>query len=159
MGDIRPYDHDAGVSFLVDSATSQAFTELDTRKSGIRIEAGIKELRFNNVCVDLIPWRAENTSNGVTTKVILHKAYSQVDVLLRAEGILAGPYHKLQSFPQSWAVPPKQVNFHGVSVSVPNSAACMLADRYLYTFGAFGVQFPCKWKCWVPCSLRISNGC
>ena len=83
MGDIRPYDHDAGVSFLVDSATSQAFTELDTRKSGIRIEAGIKELRFNNVSVDLIPWRAENTSNGVTTKVILHKAYSQVDVLLR----------------------------------------------------------------------------
>ena len=83
MGDIRPYDHDAGVSFLVDSATSQAFTELDTRKSGIRIEAGIKELRFNNVSVDLIPWRAENTSNGVTTKVIPHKAYSQVDVLLR----------------------------------------------------------------------------
>ena len=159
MGDIRPYDHDAGVSFLVDSATSQAFTELDTRKSGIRIEAGIKELRFNNVSVDLIPWRAENTSNGVTTKVILHKAYSQVDVLLRAEGILAGHYHKLQSFPQSWAVPPKQVNFHGVSVSVPNSAACILADRYLYTFGAFGVQFPCKWKCWVPCSLRIRNGC
>ena len=81
MGDVRPYDHDAGVSFLVDSATSQAFTELDTRKSGIRIEAGIKELRFNNVSVDLIPSRAENTSNGVTTKVILHKAYSQVDVL------------------------------------------------------------------------------
>ena len=78
MGDIRPYDHDAA-----DSATSQAFTELDTRKSGIRIEAGIKELRFNNVSVDLIPWRAENTSNGVTTKVIVHKAYSQVDVLLR----------------------------------------------------------------------------
>ena len=75
------------------------------------------------------------------------------------DGILAGHYHKLQSFPQSWAVPPKQVNFHGVSVSVPNSAACILADRYLYTFGAFGVQFPCKWKCWVPCSLRISNGC
>ena len=84
VGDILPCDHDAGVSFLVDSATSQAFTELDTRKSGIRIiEAGIKELRFNNVSVDLIPWRAENTSNGVTTKVILHKAYSQVDVLLR----------------------------------------------------------------------------
>ena len=55
MGDIRPYDHDAGVSFLVDSATSQAFTELDTCKSGIRIEAGIKELRLNNVSVDLIP--------------------------------------------------------------------------------------------------------
>ena len=84
MGDVRPYDHDAGVSFLVDSATSQAFTELDTRKSGIRIEAGIKELaRFNNVSVDLIPWMAENTSTGVTTKVILYKAYSQVDVLLR----------------------------------------------------------------------------
>ena len=44
------------------------------------------------------------------------------------DGILAGHYHKLQSFPQSWAVPPKQVNFHGVSVSVPNSAACILAD-------------------------------
>ena len=33
MGDIRPYDHDAGVSFLVDSATSQAFLELDTAKN------------------------------------------------------------------------------------------------------------------------------
>jgi len=31
---------------LVDSATSQTFSELDTRKSGIRIEAGIKELEI-----------------------------------------------------------------------------------------------------------------
>lgn len=99
MGDILPCDHDAGVSFLVDSATSQAFTELDTRKSGIRIEAGIKELRFNNVSVDLIPWRAENSSTGFTTKVILHDACS-VDVL-QGERILARHYHKLQSFLQS----------------------------------------------------------
>ena len=49
--------------------------------------------------VDLIPWRAENSSAGVTTKVILHEAYS-VDVL-QGERILARHYHKLQSFLQS----------------------------------------------------------
>ena len=110
-----------------------------------------------NVSVDLIPWRAENTSTGVSTKVILHKEYSVG--ITEGEGILAGHYHKLQSFPQSLVVPPKQAYFHGVIVSIPNSSACLVADRYLCTFGAFGVQFPYKWKCWVPCSLRISNGC
>ena len=49
--------------------------------------------------VDLIPWRAENSSTGVTTKVILHEAYS-VDVL-EGERILARHCHKLQSFLQS----------------------------------------------------------
>ena len=107
-----------------------------------------KRARFNNVSVDLIPWRAENTSTGVTTEVLLHKAYSQVDVLPQTV-----------IFPTVVGCATKQVNFHGVSVSVPNSAACILVDRYLYSFGAFGVQFPCKWKCWVPCTLRISNGC
>ena len=64
--------------------------------------------------VDFIPWRAENTPTGASTKVILHKEYS-VDIT-EGEGILAGHYHKLQSFPQSWVVPPKQVNSHGVKL-------------------------------------------
>ena len=80
--------------------------------------------------VDLIPWRAENTSTGVSTKVILHKAPDSVDAL-EGEGILATYYHKLQCFLQSWVVPPKRVNFHGV----------------LYTFGVVEVQFRYKWKC------------
>ena len=92
--------------------------------------------------VDLIPWRAENTSIGVSTKVRLHKAPDSVDVLER-EGILARHYHKLQTFLQCWVVFPKLVNFHDI----------------LYTFGAFRVQFPYKWKCWVPYWLRISSGC
>ena len=78
--------------------TSQTFNELDTRKSGIRIEAGIKQLEIRT-SVDLIPWRAENSSTGFTTKVILHDACS-VDVL-QGERILAKHYHKLQSFLQS----------------------------------------------------------
>ena len=57
--------------------------------------------------VDFIPWRAENTSTGVSTKGILHREYSVG--ITEGEGILAGHYHKLQSFPQSWVVPPKQV--------------------------------------------------
>jgi len=109
------------------------------------------------VSVDFIPWRAENTSIGVSTKVILYKEYSVG--ITEGEGILAGHYHKLQSFPPSLVVPPKRAYFHGVSVSIPNSPACLLADRYLYTFGTFEVQFPYKWKCWVSCSLRISNEC
>ena len=73
-----------------------------------------KTARFNNVSVDFISWRAENTSTGVSTKGILHREYSVG--ITEGEGILAGHYHKLQSFPQSWVVPLKQVNFHGVSV-------------------------------------------
>ena len=153
LGDILPHDHDADISFLLSSDTSKAFQEL--AKSGIAA-AGIKA-RFKNVVVDFVPWRAEYTRTRGIGKVVLHKAYP-VEVLEK-DNVVTRYHHKLQSFPQSWVVPPKRVNFHGVSVSVPNSPARLLAHRYLYTFGAFGVQFPYKWKCWVPCSLRKANTC
>ena len=107
--------------------------------------------------VDFVPWRAEYTRTRGIGKVVLHKAYP-VEVLEK-DNIVTRYHHKLQSFPQSWVVPPKRVNFHGVNVSVPNSPARLLAHRYPYTFGAFGVQFPYKWKCWLPCSLRKGNTC
>ena len=153
LGDILPHDHDADISFLLSSDPSKAFQEL--AKSGIAA-AGIKA-RFKNVVVDFVPWRVEYTKTRGIGKVVLHKAYP-VEVLEK-DNIVTRYHHKLQSFPQSWVVPPKRVNFHGVSVSVPNSPARLLAHRYPYTFGAFGVQFPYKWKCWVPCSLRKGNTC
>ena len=153
MGDILPHDHDADISFLLDSDTSAAFREL--AKFGIKA-AGIKA-RFKNVTVDFVPWRAEKIANSGRTEVVLHKAYPSY--VLEKDNIVTRYHHTLQSFPQAWVVPCGRINFHGVDVSIPNSAKQLLAHRYPWTFGTLGLQFPYKWKCWVPCSVRKSSGC
>ena len=153
MGDILPYDHDADISFLLSSDTTQAFHELT--KSGINA-AGIKA-RFKNVTVDFVPWRPETITTRGRTEVVLHKAYPSY--ILEKDNFVTRYHHKLQSFPQNWLMPCRRVNFHGVHVAIPNSPERLLAHRYPWTFGIFGLQFPYKWKCWVPCSLRERKKC
>jgi len=153
IGDILPHDHDADISFLLSSDTSEAFREM--AKFGIKA-AGIKA-RFKNVTVDFVPWKAENRATHGRTEVILHKAYPSY--VLEKDNIVTRYHHRLQHFPQSWVVPSGRVKFHGVNVSIPNSPKRLLAHRYPITFGTLQLQFPYKWKCWVPCSLRKSKGC
>ena len=123
MGDVLPHDHDADISFLVSSDTSQAFREL--AKDGIKA-AGIKA-RFKNVIVDFVPWKAESRTYRGKTEVILHKEYPAY--VLEKDNIVTRYHHKLQSFPQAWVVPSSWVNFHGVDVSIPNAPADLLAHR------------------------------
>ena len=150
-GDILPHDHDADISFLLSSEPSDAFRELT--KSGIN--ANGLAARFGEVSLDFVRWRPQNRTSGGKTEVMLHKFYpSSVK-----DNALLRYHHTLETFPQEWALPSARIDFHGVNVSIPNSPERLLAFRYPWTYGTFGFQFPYKWKCWVPCWLRKSNGC
>lgn len=155
MGDVLPHDHDADMSFLVTSNISQAFQEL--AKSGIAA-AGIKA-RFNGVILDFVPWKPQYRTTHERTQLMLYKSYPSY--VLENDNIMNRYHHKLETFPYSWAFPAGRINFHGVSASVPHSPEKLLSFRYPYTFGLFGVrmQTPYKWKCYIPCWLRKSNGC
>ena len=150
-GDILPYDHDADISFLLSSDPSQAFHEL--AMSGIN--ANGLAARFGKVSLDFVRWKAQNRTAGEKAEVMLHKFYP---ASVR-DNYLVRYHHTLETFPLSWAVPTARINFHGVDVAIPNSPERLLAFRYPWTYGTFGFQFPYKWKCWVPCWLRASNGC
>lgn len=151
MGDVLPHDHDADISFLLSSDTSHVFSEL--AKTGI--QANNLAARCGKVSLDFIRWRAENKTINGKTVVILHKFYPPSV----RDNMLVRYHHTLESFPQSWAIPSARINFHGVDVAIPTSPERLLAFRYPYTYGTFGFQFPYKWKCWIPCRLRKSNGC
>ena len=153
IGDILPHDHDADISFLVSSNTSQAFRELT--KSGIKA-AGIKA-RYGGMIIDFVPWKPGIRTTHEGTEVLLYKSYPSY--VLENDNIMNRYHHKLETFPQSWAVPTSRISFHGVDVAIPNAPERLLAFRYPWTYGMFGFQFPYKWKCWVPCWLRKSNGC
>lgn len=150
-GDILHYDHDADISFLLSSDPSQAFRELN--KYGINANGLVAG--FQKMSLDFCRWKAMKSTSGGKTEVLLHKFYPasvRDNVILR--------YHRtLESFPLSWVVPTVRINFQGVDVAIPNSADRLLAYRYPWTYGVFKFQFPYKWKCWVPCWIRNSNGC
>ena len=155
MGDVLPHDHDADISFLASSDTSQAFRGL--AKDGIKA-AGIKA-RFKNVILDFVPWKAQYRTTHEGTELMLYKSYPSY--VIEKDNIMNRYHHKLESFPYLWAFPTGRIKFHGVDVSIPNSPEKLLSFRYPYTFGFFGkrIQIPYKWKCYVPCWLRKTNGC
>ena len=110
---------------------------------------------FGKASLDFVRWKTQNRTAGGKAEVMLHKFYP---ASVR-DNYVVRYHHTLETFPQSWAVPTARINFHGVDVAIPNSPERLLAFRYPWTYGTFGFQFPYKWKCWVPCWLRESNGC
>ncbi|KAL9966392.1 hypothetical protein ACROYT_G024455 [Oculina patagonica] len=150
-GDILPHDHDADISFILKTESFDAYKEL--RRLGMK--AGGLIAIFGNVTVDFVRWKPVNMTVHGKTEVMLHKYYPP----WVKDNFILEYHHTLEAFPQSWVVPPTRINFLGVNVSIPNSPERLLAFRYPYTYGTFGFQFPYKWKCWVPCLLRASNGC
>lgn len=150
-GDILPHDHDADISFILRTQSLNAYSELT--RSGIKAN-GLMAI-FGNVTADFVRWVPANRTTSGKTEVMLHKLYPASS----RDNFILKYHHTLETFPQSWVVPPARINFHGVDVSIPNSPERLLAFRYPYTYGLFGFQVPYKWKCWVPCLLRASNGC
>ena len=151
IGDILPHDHDADISFILSTESLDAYRELRT----LGIKANGLIAIFGKVNVDFMRWRPVNTSTHGKTEIMLHKFYPASS----KDNFILKYHHTLETFPQSWIVPAAKINFQGVSVSIPNSPERLLAFRYPYTYGVFRFQFPYKWKCWVPCLLRASNGC
>lgn len=150
-GDILPHDHDADISLILSTESSDAYREL--RKLGMKAN-GLMAI-FGNVNVDFVRWRQVNASTRGKTEIMLHKFYPASS----KDNIILKYHHTLETFPQSWVVPAAKINFQGVNASIPSSPERLLAFRYPYTYGTFGFQFPYKWKCWVPCLLRASSGC
>ena len=152
-GDVLPYDHDADISFILETESLDAFRDL--RQLGIKANGLVAV--FGDQTVDFARWIPVNRSSYVygKTETMLRKFYpasSKDSFILK--------YHQtLETFPKSWVVPLARVDFQGVDVAIPNSPESLLAFRYPYTFGTFGFQFPYKWKCWVPCWVRTSSGC
>ena len=146
-GDILPHDHDADISFMLSTESLDAYLEL--RQSGIKANGMIA--MSGRVTVDFVRWIPENKTTRGRTEVLLYKYYPASS----RDNFIVKFHHTLET----WIVPTTRINFHGVDVSIPNSPERFLAFRYPYTFGTFGFQFPYKWKCWVPCWLRESNGC
>ena len=101
--------------------------------------------------MDFIRWKANNTTLGAKREVI-YLPFARDNFIIRN-------HHKVESIPFSWIAPTGKINFHGVDVAIPNDPEKVLAFRYPWTFGKIRLEFPYKWKCWVPCWLRKSNGC
>ncbi|KAL9961300.1 hypothetical protein ACROYT_G030213 [Oculina patagonica] len=150
-GDILPHDHDADISYILNTESADAYSEL--RRLGMKANGLIAI--FGNVTVDFVRWKQVNVTTAGKTEIMLHKFYPSSS----KDNLILKYHHTLETFSQSWVVPPSRINFLGVDVSIPNSPERLLAFRYPYTYGFFGLQFPYKWKCWVPCLLRASNGC
>lgn len=150
-GDILPHDHDADISFILRTQSINAYSELT--RSGIKAN-GFMAI-FGNATADFVRWIPANRTTSAKTEVMLHKFYPSSS----GDNFILKYHHTLETFPESWVVPPARINFHGVHVAIPNSPERLLSFRYPYTYGMFGFQFPYKWKCWVPCLLRASNGC
>ena len=146
-----PHDHDADISFILSTESLDAYWELS--KLGIKANGMVAV--FGDVNVDFMRWIPANKTTRGRTEVMLYKYYPASS----RDNFIVKYHHTLETFPQSWVVPSVRIDFHGVDVSFPNSPERLLAFRYPYTFGTFGFQFPYKWKCWVPCWLRESNGC
>lgn len=151
INDILPYDHDADISFLFSSNPSRAFFAL--KKNGMHVNG--LQARYGDVSLDFIRWKATNTTLGANSEVILHKYYPP----FVKDNFIIRNHHKLESIPLSWIAPTGKINFHGVDVAIPNDPEKVLAFRYPWTFGKIRLEFPYKWKCWVPCWLRKRNGC
>ena len=150
MGDIIPWDHDADVSFIFNTDSAKVYEELAA--SGI--QANALGAHYGSVSVDFMRWKPSNNS---FSEVLLHKYYPEA--VLNHEHPLIRYHHKLESFPLSWVVPAGRIDLQGVTVAVPNFPERFLARRYPLTYGIFGVQFPYKWKCWVPCWFSSTKGC
>lgn len=150
-GDILRHDHDADISLLLSSDPGEAFRDL----AKIGIVANGLVAKLGPVSLDFVRWKPVNTTIHGKTEVMLHKFYPS----WVKDNMVVRYHHKLETFPQSWVIPSQKIKFQGVDVAVPNPPERLLSFRYPYTFGTFGVQFPYKWKCWVPCLLRKSVGC
>lgn len=150
-GDILRHDHDADISLLLSSDPGEAFRDL----AKIGIVANGLVAKLGSVSLDFVRWEPVNTTIHGKTEVMLHKFYPS----WVKDNMVVRYHHKLETFPQSWVIPSQKIKFQGVDVAVPNAPERLLSFRYPYTFGTFGVQFPYKWKCWVPCLLRKSVGC
>lgn len=150
-GDILRHDHDADISLLLSSDPGEAFRDL----AKIGIVANGLVAKLGPVSLDFVRWKPVNTTIHGKTEVMLHKFYPS----WVKDNMVVRYHHKLETFPQSWVIPSQKIKFQGVDVAVPNPPEKLLSFRYPYTFGTFGVQFPYKWKCWVPCLLRKSVGC
>lgn len=150
-GDILRHDHDADISLLLSSDPGEAFRDL----AKIGIVANGLVAKLGPVSLDFVRWKPVNTTIQGKTEVMLHKFYPS----WVKDNMVVRYHHKLETFPQSWVIPSQKIKFQGVDVAVPNPPERLLSFRYPYTFGTFGVQFPYKWKCWVPCLLRKSVGC
>ena len=114
------------------------------------------QARYNGMSVDYFRWTQSNGTFRGKNHILLNKYYPKS--MIEKELLIARYQRKVDTFPLSWLLPVRKVNFHGVEVAVPNAAKALLAHRYPYTY-SMGVNMPYKWKCWVPCWFTRSKSC
>lgn len=152
-GDVLPWDGDADISYLYDPSG-----EIEVHKR--LFEHGIKsnglQARYNGMSIDYVRWTQSNGTFRGIKQILLNKYYPKS--MMDKEILIVRYQHKLDTFPLSWIVPVRKVNFHGVEVTVPNAAERLLTYRYPYTY-FLGINTPYKWKCWVPCWFTGSQNC
>ena len=138
MGDILPYDHDADISYILETEKPEAFRKL--RELGMQANGLVVAL--GDVTVDFMRWQPVNVSSYISgkTETMLRKYYPPSS----KDNLILKYHHTLETSPMSWVVPFKRFYFQEVNVAVPNSPDKLLAFRYPYTFGARGFQFPYK---------------
>ena len=139
MGDILPYDHDADISYILETEKPEAFREL--RELGMQANGLVAVL--GDVTVDFMRWQPVNVSSYISgkTETMLRKYYPPSS----KDNLILKYHHTLETSPMSWVVPFKKFYFQEVNVALPNSPDKLLAFRYPYTFGARGFQF--LYKC------------
>ena len=138
MGDILPYDHDADISYILETEKPEAFRKL--RELGMQANGLVVAL--GDVTVDFMRWQPVNVSSYISgkTETMLRKYYPPSS----KDNLILKYHHTLETSPMSWVVPFKRFYFQEVNVALPNSPNKLLAFRYPYTFGARGFQFPYK---------------
>ena len=136
MGDILPYDHDADISYILETEKPEAFRKL--RELGMQANGLVVAL--GDVTVDFMRWQPVNVSSYISgkTETMLRKYYPPSS----KENLILKYHHTLETSPMSWVVSFKRFYFQEVNVALPNSRDKLLAFRYPYTFGARGFQFP-----------------
>ncbi|CAH3157218.1 unnamed protein product [Pocillopora meandrina] len=138
MGDILSYDHDADISYILETEKPEAFRKL--RELGMQANGLVVAL--GDVTVDFMRWQPVNVSNYISgkTETMLRKYYPPSS----KDNLILKYHHTLETSPMSWVVPFKRFYFQDVNIALPNSPDKLLAFRYPYTFGARGFQFPYK---------------
>ena len=150
--DIIPWDHDGDISYVLGSGSSEFHEELAAH--GIQSNGLIAT--YKGLSIDYVRWIPKTgTFNGEET-LLMEKYYPAH--IWKSDNIVVRYHHKLESFPQSWVVPSKKINFQGVQVTIPNSPEVFLANRYPYSY-RLNINVPYKWKCYIPCAFRASKWC
>ena len=115
MGDILPYDHDADISYILETEKPEAFREL--RELGMQANGLVAVL--GDVTVDFMRWQPVNVSSYISgkTETMLRKYYPPSS----KDNLILKYHHTLETSPMSWVVPFKRFYFQEVNVALPNS--------------------------------------